>query len=120
MALSIVVLAASPWLALSACATAAAGVAGAILIVAQETIVLVETPPRLRGQAAGWLYMTVGAVPIGMVLHGALAERYSVTATAALAGLAFVLITMTIAVSRPRLIANRAPEVREPSGEGKR
>ena len=120
LALRVVVLAPSPWLALSVLAAAAAGVAGALFIVAQETIVLIETPSELRGQAAGWLYMALGAIPIGMALHGVLAERYSVTTTAAFAGLAFALITMAVAVAAPRLLASRALELQRPRCEHKR
>lgn len=80
------------------------GVISAAFGVLQATLMLMTSVPEVQGRALGILELAIGAMPIGTLLLGAIAQSVGVGPTTFVAGTLFVIILITHSLRVPDLL----------------
>lgn len=81
----------------------AIGMMSAAFGVLQATLMLMTSVPEVQGRALGILELAIGAMPIGTLLLGAIAQSAGVGITTAVSGSLFVIILVLYTVRVPHL-----------------
>jgi EmrB/QacA subfamily drug resistance transporter len=102
-ALLLVALAASRSLPLSVGIMGLIGIAQAIYLATNNTLVQLATPDALQGRVMSLYLMTWGLMPLGALPQGVLAEWFGAPVVAGGAGLLGSVIVLMLAVGLPRL-----------------
>ena len=81
----------------------AAGFASAGFGVMQSTLMLLLSPEEARGRVMGVLMLSIGAMPIALLVQGAIAAAIGVVATTIASGVLLVVAIVVLAVGAPGL-----------------
>jgi len=107
----------SPWLPLSCVALAALGASQVAYYATTNTLIQVLVSPRLRGRVLSLYILTsLGVIPFGNLLAGAIAEEFGPPLALAGGGTVTLIILVIVAINFPVLRGLRAEQV--PSGTG--
>jgi MFS family permease len=107
---------ASTWLPLSLAALAALGASQTTYYSTANTLIQVLVPSRLRGRVLSlWLLTAIGLMPLGNLLAGIVAERFSAPVALTGGSLLALALTGVVAVAFPTLRAIRPETVRRPA-----
>ena len=79
------------------------GIIGAAFGVLQSTLMLMASAPEVQGRALGVLELAIGAMPIGTLLLGAIAQSIGVGPATTIAALLFVVILVIYTIRVPDL-----------------
>lgn len=79
------------------------GIIGAAFGVLQSTLMLMASKPEVQGRALGVLELAIGAMPIGTLLLGTIAQTIGVGTTTTIAGTLFVAILLVYTIRVPDL-----------------
>jgi MFS family permease len=101
--LLLAVFATSTWLPLSTGIMGLIGVAQAIYLASNNTLVQVATPDELRGRVMSVYMMTWGLMPLGSLPQGILADWLGAPTVAIGTGLSACLVVIIIAIRAPAL-----------------
>jgi MFS family permease len=103
----------SPWLPLSCVALAALGASQVAYYATTNTLIQVLVSPRLRGRVLSLYILTsLGVIPFGNLLAGAIAEEFGPPLALAGGGTVTLIILVIVAINFPVLRGLRAEEVR--------
>jgi predicted MFS family arabinose efflux permease len=103
----------SPWLPLSCVALAALGASQVAYYATTNTLIQVLVSPRLRGRVLSLYILTsLGVIPFGNLLAGAIAEEFGPPLALAGGGTVTLIILAIVAINFPVLRGLRAEEVR--------
>lgn len=89
------------WMPLAVVLIFFAGFAGAGFGVMQSTLMLLLAPEEVRGRAMGVLMLSIGALPISLLVLGAIAGAVGVVATTIVAGIMLALAMVLLALAAP-------------------
>jgi MFS family permease len=104
LSLSLVVFALSRWLPLSLTALAALGACQVAYYATANTLIQILVPGRLRGRVLSLYILTsLGIIPFGNLLAGAVAERWGATVALAGGGVLTVVIVAVVWLAFPAL-----------------
>ena len=107
----------SPWLPLSCVALAALGASQVAYYATTNTLIQVLVSPRLRGRVLSLYILTsLGVIPFGNLLAGAIAEEFGPPLALAGGGTVTLMILAIVAINFPVLRGLRAEQA--PSGTG--
>ena len=107
----------SPWLPLSCVALAALGASQVAYYATTNTLIQVLVSPRLRGRVLSLYILTsLGVIPFGNLLAGAIAEEFGPPLALAGGGTVTLIILAIVAINFPVLRGLRAEQT--PSGTG--
>jgi len=107
----------SPWLPLSCVALAALGASQVAYYATTNTLIQVLVSPRLRGRVLSLYILTsLGVIPFGNLLAGAIAEEFGPPLALAGGGTVTLIILVIVAINFPVLRGLRAEQA--PSGTG--
>ena len=102
--ISLATFALSPFVPLSCLALAALGASQVAYYSTTNTLLQVRVPGRLRGRVLSLYVLTsIGLLPLGNLVAGALAERLTVPPVLAAGGIATLLIAIVAALVRPEI-----------------
>jgi len=93
------------WVALLALIVAGGGMAGFATM--QSALVMVAAGDEMRGRAMGALSMAIGALPIGMLMLGGVAEAIGPSAAVAISSIAGLMALLAWNVLRPESLRMR-------------
>jgi MFS family permease len=115
--LGLIVFGLSTWLPLSCVALAGLGASQVAYYSTTNTLIQVLVSPRLRGRVLSLYILTsLGVIPFGNLIAGAVAERFGPSLALAGGGTATLIILAVVAYSFPELIRLRSEN--EPSRGG--
>jgi MFS family permease len=115
--LGLIVFGLSPWLPLSCVALAALGASQVAYYATTNTLIQVLVSPRLRGRVLSLYILTsLGVIPFGNLLAGAIAEEFGPPLALAGGGTVTLIILVIVAINFPVLRGLRAQQA--PSGTG--
>ena len=80
-----------------------AGAGSAGFGVMQSTLTMLLSPDEVRGRVLGVLMLSIGVLPLAMLVQGAIASAAGVEATTAISGVLLVLAMGAVAVTGPQL-----------------
>jgi MFS family permease len=107
----------SPWLPLSCVALAALGASQVAYYATTNTLIQVLVSPRLRGRVLSLYILTsLGVIPFGNLLAGAIAEEFGPPLALAGGGTVTLIILVLVAINFPVLRGLRAEQA--PTGTG--
>jgi len=95
--------AASSWLPLSIGIMGLLGVAQAIYLASNNTLVQLATPDELRGRVMSVYMMTWGLMPLGSLPQGVLADWLGAPVVAGATGLVACLVVILFAIRAPKI-----------------
>jgi MFS family permease len=103
----------SPWLPLSCVALAALGASQVAYYATTNTLIQVLVSPRLRGRVLSLYILTsLGVIPFGNLLAGAIAEEFGPPLALAGGGTVTLIILVIVAINFPELRGLRAEQAR--------
>ncbi|MEW5992565.1 MAG: MFS transporter [Chloroflexota bacterium] len=112
MSISLATFALSTSVILSCAALAVLGASQVAYYSTTNTLLQVRVPSRLRGRVASLYVLTsIGLIPLGNLVAGAVAERVTVPPVLAAGGLASLAIAVTAALVRPEIRRLRAVDL---------
>jgi MFS family permease len=115
--MGLIVFGLSPWLPLSCVALAALGASQVAYYATTNTLIQVLVSPRLRGRVLSLYILTsLGVIPFGNLLAGAIAEEFGPPLALAGGGTVTLIILVIVAINFPVLRGLRAEQA--PSGTG--
>jgi len=104
MSISLATFAMSTWVPLSCAALAILGASQVAYYSTTNTLLQVRIPSRLRGRVHSlYVLFSIGLIPLGNVVAGAVAERVTVPPVLAAGGVATLAIVVIVAVARPEI-----------------
>jgi MFS family permease len=107
----------SPWLPLSCVALAALGASQVAYYATTNTLIQVLVSPRLRGRVLSLYILTsLGVIPFGNLLAGAIAEEFGPPLALAGGGTVTLIILVIVAINFPVLRGLRAEQARSGTG----
>lgn len=99
----------SPAYAISLAAMTLTGLAWGVFSMAQSTVMLLASPPRLKARAMGTLAICIGLAPLGMLHLGWLAECLGAPAAVAISAIEGAVALVAVAALYPRLLGPELP-----------
>lgn len=105
----VLVFALSPAYGLSLAVMALTGLSWGVFSMAQSTLMLLASPPRLKARAMGTLAICIGLAPLGMLHLGWLAEYLGAPAAVAISAAEGMIALIALAVLYPRLLRPDLP-----------
>jgi MFS family permease len=103
---SVIALPLTPWYLLALAVRVIGGIGLGAFVVMQTTLIVLTTPPSVRGRVMGLMAMSIGVSPFGALIIGALGDSFGVTAAMA--------VTAGVGVACLGVIAALFPEVLRP------